>query len=136
MKKDKFVGHLEQRLAEIKEKCEEGTIDAIILGGKDPSRKYVREVISKPNLDYIQKEQFLAMKQNYLDSIKLLSEKVEKFLGFHPVMINGPKTEKGYDNLYYDNKNRRVHFMRSTINSNVGSFVYSEIEEEKKKWEK
>ncbi len=120
--KDKFIEHLKQRLIEIKNRCQPGTIDAVIVGGN-----YLTGFLN-------------SFRQNYLDSIKLLSLETQQILGFEPVVINGPKLIRNNsgdaDNIYYDNQNRRLYFMRQEVNLNTGSFTHSYIDKEKKKWKK
>lgn len=118
-KKKDFIKHLEQRLADIKNRCVLGTIDAVIVGGK-----YLAGNNSKG----------VSNKKIYLDSIELLSLEIKKTLGFEPVVINGPKKISGKDDIYYDNENRRLYFLRQKVNEDTGSFTQSSIEEEKKKW--
>lgn len=118
--KDQFTVHLRQRFAEIKDRCIPSTIDAVIIGGN-----YI--TLPKSRSPY---------KQNYLNSIKLLSLETKQALGFEPSVINGPKQDMGEDKVYYDNENRRLYFIRPKVNPDTGSFVYSDIEEEKKRWKK
>lgn len=105
-KKDDFLSHLRQRLIEVKNKCKPGTIDAVIVGGN-----------------------FVGGRRVYLDSIELLSTEARSALGFKPVVINGPKKESGWDNVYFDNKNRRLYFFRPKVNSEIGSFTVSDLPE-------
>lgn len=119
-KKDDFIKHLEQQLGEIKERCISGTIDAIIVGG---------------NYLNITNDMKLDSKKKYLDSVELLSIEIKKILGFEPNVINGPKKIGGKDDIYYDNENKRLYFMRKKVNKDIGSFTNSSIEEEKKKWQ-
>lgn len=121
-----FTEHLQKRLAEISTRCKKGTIDAVIVGGKYPETE--KSMFPR---------QARIFRQDYLDSIKLLSLEVQQTLGFEPIVINGPKIESsGYDSVYYDNRNRRIYFIRPETNPNMRNFTYSSIEEEKKKWEK
>mgnify|MGYP001616859372 CR=1 FL=1 len=111
-----FLSDLRQRLNELKEKGAEGTVDAVIIGGN-----YL------PNNAEFQK--------HYLESIKLLSEETLKILGFEPVVMTGPKTTPGADDVFYDNKNRRLYIMRPEVGkASTESFVQSKIEEQEKKW--
>jgi hypothetical protein len=119
-KKDDFINHLKQRLIEIKDRCVAGTTDAVVVGGN-----YLNGTDRK-GFHY---------KQKYLNSVKLLSLEIKNVLGFEPVIINGPKTIIGQDDLYYDNENRRLYFVRPEVNYKTGSFNNSKIEAEKKKWE-
>ena len=119
-----FIVHLQQRLIEIKTRCKPGTVDAVVVGGK-----YIRIPFDHKGTD-------IDYRQDYLDSIELLSQEVQKTLGFEPVIIGGPKTKRGFsDNIFYKNKDRRLYFIRPRINSATGSFTHSGIDEEKGKWE-
>ena len=126
-KPEEFAAHLLGRLAEIKRRCVPGTIDAIIIGGKD---------IPKPEPATEDSD----MIPWYLGSIKLLGKEVQNILGFEPVVINGPKISSGSDDIYYDNANRRLYFVRGVgnpgakINPNVGGFVPSDVDKHKDKW--
>ncbi|MFA5791465.1 MAG: hypothetical protein WC884_00285 [Candidatus Paceibacterota bacterium] len=104
---ENFVTHLKMQLEEIKKRCEDGTIDAVILGGE------------YTNDDF---------KKKYLKVIKLLGTEIQQTLGFEPTIINGPRlfTEK-QDDVFYDNKNRRVYFVRSSVNPQIGSFPASDV---------
>lgn len=109
--RDKFIGDLQQRLRELKEMCKEGTIDAVIVGGKSSN----------------------ADKQDYLDSVELLSTEIAKTLGFEPLVINGPQTS--LDDAFYNNKQREVYFRRSKLNRQARDFTQSTIGEHIKDWE-
>ncbi|MDO8660225.1 MAG: hypothetical protein Q7K54_06580 [Candidatus Parcubacteria bacterium] len=120
-KKENFINDLKQRLAEIKERCEDGTIDAVVVGGW-----YVAGS-STSGIPY---------EQEYIDSVKLLSAEVKQIIDFEPIVINGPKLVRGQDSVYYKNEDRRLYLMRVKVNSNTGDFSSSEIERQKKQWEK
>jgi len=128
--KEKFIKDLRERLREIKEKCEGGTIDAVIVGG-----------------NYMA----YAPESDYHDSIELLGEEIKQELGFESTIMTGPKTAPKdeddhtyydakqtvyYDRIYYDTPNRRLYIIRS---SSVGdktteSYKPSELEEKEKDW--
>jgi len=116
--KEDFVRHLQERLQEILKICQPGTIDAVVVGGN---------YLPQPNFNTI-------YKQHYLDSISLISREVEKILGFNPRVENGPKVVVGGDDLYFDNENRRLYFLRRKVNPETGSFTQATIDEEKNKW--
>jgi len=111
-KKDVFISHLQQQLIEIKKRCKLGTIDAVIVGGKYTADKY---------------------KKNYIDTVKLISSKIQKNLGFEPVVINGPKLTYDSDSVFYENKTKRIYFLRPKVNSNLETFSHSNLKEVKKK---
>jgi hypothetical protein len=121
--KNKFKSHLEDRLTEIRDRCEKGTIDAVVVGGQYPRDH-------KDDFHFTNGR----TRKNYLDAIKLISEEVQQVLGFEPVIINGPKLRSDFDNVFYDNKNRRLYFVRPEVNPDTGSFTNSDIDKEKNKW--
>ncbi|HEY4523363.1 MAG TPA: hypothetical protein VJK04_00625 [Candidatus Paceibacterota bacterium] len=119
----RFTRDLEERLEELKGKCADKTIDAVIIGGNASiwSLRYQKE---------------------YSESIKLLSEEVRKTLGFEPVAITGPKTDEGTDedmmftdDVFYDNARRRLYIMRPVVgNATTKSYLPSDLENQRKKW--
>ncbi|MFA5841147.1 MAG: hypothetical protein WC847_02665 [Candidatus Paceibacterota bacterium] len=108
---------LEQRLMEMKVKCKENTVDAVIMGGR-----YYNDY----EIDFHQMEQL------YDDSIKLLGGEVEEMFGFKPQVINGPKTYKGQDSIFVDNENRRAYLMRPKVSQVTGDFPYDEMDAKSK----
>ncbi len=113
--KNKFIRDLEHQLREFKERSVEGTIDAVIVGGN-----YFRRG------DY---------RMDYLGSIELLSEEVSKFLGFKPLVMTGPKTAHGSDNIFFDNENKRLYIVRPEVgDETTESYMPNEIDKQKKKW--
>jgi len=123
--KEKFTKDLQQRLGEMKDKCKNGTMDAVMIGGI-----YLSDV----QLDQNQ------VIEHYKDPINLISREVKVTLGFEPIVINGPKTNrKSYDDIYYDNENRRLYFLRGKLNDprteGPKDFPPSEIESQRKDWE-
>lgn len=123
--KDQFLNDLAQILQQIKARCLPNTVDAVIIGGKYMTIADIVEI------DF---------RQNYLDSLSLLSTEVSSILGFEPIIINGPKLISSADRVLYNNKERRLFFIRGlsrdAVNENTGDFTYSNIAEEKKKWDK
>lgn len=109
-----FIADLKKRLLEMKEKCMLGTIDAVVVGGIGGR----------------------LFEKGYIKTIRLLSVEVRQTLGFEPVVINGPKTMTPItvDEIYYDN-NRKLYLIRPEVNQNTGSFVASDIEKYKDKFE-
>ncbi len=98
--KQYFKDVLTYDLENLRDECEPGTIDIIILGGNN-------------------NDNF----QEYKDSISLLSEWVEKTMWFSPVVVWWPSNEDDLDEkwIYVDTKNRRVYYYKeySDIDSNV-----------------
>lgn len=114
---EKFNLDIKTHLQEMKERCVPGTIDAVIVGGE------VKDIIS-PQIEYE-------------DAVKKVGQIVQDVLGFEPVVINGPKTFGGADEVYYANDKRRLYFIRENPdNINFGSpdFVPSEIDKHKDRW--
>jgi hypothetical protein len=111
-----FVSDLRERLAELKEKCAEGTIDAAIVGGN-----YFHGTIRRD--------------ADYLESIRLLATETEKVLGFEPIVITGPKVARGSEDVFYENKTRRLYISRPEIgNGSSESFKPSELGDQERKW--
>lgn len=120
LKKDSFVGHLNQRLLEMKKRCKPGSIASVIIGGR-----YYGE--THPEIDYVL--------ESYPDVVKLIGSEVEQILGIEPIVANGPKITHGSDRAYYDNKNRRLYLVRPRVNPDTGSFPAFEVDSQKNKWE-
>lgn len=117
---NEFAAHLEERLQEMRKRCKLGTVDAVVVGGIYPN-----DVFNSP-------------REDYLKTIKLLSDKMLKIFKFEPIVINGPKQgppKDRQDDFYYDNRNRRLLFVRpEDMNSNTGNFIPSNVGREKGKW--
>lgn len=115
---DEFTNDLREQIKELKERCEDGTIDAVIVGGNyfsDRSR----------------------YQEDYLKSIALLSKEVKNVLGFEPVVITGPKTVKGQDDVFYDNDHRRLYIMRPKVaQEGTKSYLPNEIDNQERGWDK
>jgi hypothetical protein len=112
---------LGETLSELRDRSENGSIDAIIFGGNFFHKK-----------DSI--EDYKEYQKNYIESIKLLAHEIEDILGFEPIVIIGPKTTYGLDNVYFDNKNRRLFISRPEVgDATTESFLPSELEEHIKK---
>ncbi len=107
-----FANDLEKRFLEMKERCEPNTIDVAIVGGTGS-----------------------VLKEMYVKTIQLLSDKTQQILGFKPIVVNDPKTINfKFDNIYYDNNHRRLYFIRPGVDPDTGSFVPSDADNEKGKW--
>lgn len=114
--RNSFTADLLERLAEIKRRSVEGTIDAVIVGGN--YRKHKDD-----------------SKRLYLESINLLAKETLKVLGFEPIVMTGPKTDVGQDDIFYSNKDRRLFIVRPEVgNDSTESFIPSSIEDQEKKW--
>ncbi len=116
---NQFIHDLEQQLLELKERSAEGTIDAVIVGGNYHN--------SLGSFNYV---------EDYENSIKLLSEEVSKALGFEPMVVTGPKTAHGIDNVFFDNKEKRLSIVRPEVgDATTENYMPSGIDEQSKKWE-
>lgn len=131
--KEKFNEHLALRLSEIARRCEPGTIDAVIVGGNYIGTKNFNEKLAVYQPE-VRAEEARESREVYLSSIKLVSEKAREFLGFEPIIINGPKTILNSDNVYYDTKHRRIYFLREKVNQDTRDFSVSGIDAEEDKW--
>ncbi len=131
-KKDEFIDHLRQRLTEVANQCEEGTVDAVIVGGAYASRDDDRtKMVSLVGSNYIK-----SVNDSYIGSIKLVSTEVARILKFEPTVVYGPKiNSRGQDDIYFDNENRRAYLVRPELSVNTKDFVPSDIEEERRKWQ-
>ena len=124
----RFADDLVNRLDEIKEKCEEKTIDVVIFGGIYAKVRNFKE--QDPNSDmYV---------QIYLKSIKFLSEIIQNSLGFEPIVIMGPKTNApGSDLAFFDNDAKKLFLMRDGSGLGVPeSYMPNELEEISKTWKR
>lgn len=124
-KKEEFENHLKQRLNEMKSRCKEQTIDAVMIGGI-----YLNDI----QLDANQ------VIEHYKNPIQLISKETKNALGFEPMIINGPKTSRMVgDDIYFDNDNRRLYFLRPKLNPAVkdggsNDFPPSDIKNQESKW--
>jgi len=121
----KFNIDLKKRLTEIKERCKAGSISATIVAGKYPKKNMASPFATVEE-----------MRKDYLDSIELISNEIELTLELKPTIFNGPKFVRNYDNIYFDNEKMRLYLMRPEVNFNIESFSISDIDKEKKKWDK
>ncbi|MFC1756688.1 hypothetical protein ACFLZC_00805 [Patescibacteria group bacterium] len=118
--KKQFAADLRERTEELKKRCEDGTIDARIIGGN-----YFGE----------DRWEYDRYQEDYLKSIKLLSSESSDILGFEPAIVVGPKTVSGKDDVFYDNENRRLYIIRPVVgDASSESFLPQNIEEQEKKW--
>lgn len=116
--RNSFADDLKRQLETLKKRSERETVDAVIVGG-----------------NYFKESE--AYRKQYLESIVLLSKEIKGVLGFEPVVMTGPKTiyGPGTDNIFYDNKHRRLYIMRPEIGEDsTKSFIASGIKDQEKKW--
>jgi hypothetical protein len=110
--KVEFIKHLEVRFTEMKDRSTTGSIDVVIIGGN----------------------QFKKNSTNYTSAIKFLSEEIRKGLGVEPTIF-GPKINGVYDNVFYNNKDRRLYLVRSDEKAQNIPFRGDQINEKRKEWE-
>lgn len=127
-KRKLFETALKNKLINLKSKSEDGTIDAMIFGGKYAKVRQYKEG---------EFERYMYMK-DYISEVNLLAKIIHEELGFEPVVIP-PKMSGGEDIAYYDNKERRLYLFR--LNSDdpqtdkfSQAFIPSEIEKARKNW--
>ena len=97
-----FVEDFREQLVEIKKICFDKTIDAVIMGGN-----HYRDIRGEEN-DKKHRE-------DYRESIILLSEEIKDILGFEPAVITGPKIVPNGDDIFFDNDNRRLYIFRPAV---------------------
>lgn len=112
IKREQFVLDFESRLTEIKDRCESGTIETVLFGGRYAKVRQYED--GHPDRD--------AFIQEYVDSINLLTNSVCKELGFYPEVIVGPKFSSASDTVAFDTKNRRLYLTRHNKKDFVKSF--------------
>lgn len=120
-----FKDRLSTRLAEFKNKCEEGTVDAVLVGGQYAQKPYDAGVAKAYQLADATRADL------YVGQIQMLAEVVQGVLHFKPLVINGPKVKLGHfddDRIYYKNKGRQLYFFRSEIDHTIGSNLAGDFE--------
>jgi len=123
--KDDFIRDFNQRLIELKQRCELGTVDIVIFGGQFLKAK------DFPDDHEVQK----FFKDEYISSVELLSAQIEKQFGFQPTIVTGPKFEPGQDMVVFDNSNRRLYLFRAIANPQfTNSFKAHEAEFNSTDW--
>lgn len=137
-KKDNFVKDLQKRISDMRKKCEQGTIDSVIIGGNfnHLSEEEVNNILKDKSEEEKQRilEKIEKYHKNYAGSINLLSDEIKNSLGFEPVVVNGPKNSRGPDFAFFDTKNRRLYFERPKLNTDTRDFTASTMENERGKW--
>ncbi len=104
-----FTLALQETIEKFKSQCEDKTIDAVIMGGQILKFKGLSD--ASPAQKFLTEE--------YKNFLKLVSKLLEKELGFVPVVVGGPKTDKGIDMILYKNNTRRLFLYR---NKDAGGF--------------
>lgn len=119
-----FLNDLQERLKELKDKCEDRSVDAVVFGGN---------YMDLPSLNDAQPNKVL--KDRYDKAVNLLSGAISEELGFEPVFITGPKQAEGEDMVVYDNDKRKVYITRPEVgNASTEPFLASGLEKQKEKW--
>ena len=113
----RFGSNLMERLADTKDQCVHGSIDAVVFGG-----------ISNDGMD----------NRGYEKAIDALTTIVHDRLGFSPVIITGPKIYEDKDqedNVLFDTKNRRLYIERPKVgDTSTESYLLKDIEKQEEKW--
>ena len=124
--KEAFIKDFQYRLKEIKDRCKEGTIDVVLFSGRFANVREYKE--SNPDRKF-----FI---QEYINSIKLLSEQIYEVLNFYPEVIVGPKLSPSTDTVTFNTQNRRLFLTRHNKNSSdfVESYNAKDIDDISKTW--
>ncbi|MFA6006773.1 MAG: hypothetical protein WC764_03555 [Candidatus Paceibacterota bacterium] len=99
--KNKFIADLSNSLTEIKERCEPGTIDAVIFSGS-----YLPGISPHTGNSY---------QKVHDESTALITNVVKEGLGFKPSIMVEPKASHGRDDAYYENATRRLFMIRPKL---------------------
>ncbi len=111
-----------ESLYEMKRRCVPGTIDAVIAGGNFFTHVFSEEIEKM-------------FRDEYRNVIWALSWKISVILGFAPVIITGPKTAKGEEDIFYDNENRRLYLFRKKVgDASSESYISKRYFKQEKKW--
>lgn len=122
---DNFIRDLKKQMETIMERCEPKTVDAVMFGGKFSDVRGFEEG------HHIHKY----MKDEYIKSIKLISESIKSVVGFSPTVISGPKFNPAYDHAVFKNKNRQLFLYRFSDNPDfINNFNPEDIDALSKKW--
>jgi hypothetical protein len=123
--KEKFIEEFKQMLSKMKMRCEQGTVDIVIFGGQFMKFKEFAD-------DH---EAQKHMKGEYINSIKLVNDLIEREFGFSPTVVGGPKFDGGQDFVVFDNENRRLYLTRATKGLPfTGSFEAKDIDSKTGSW--
>lgn len=114
-KQARLMADIESRLTELRDRCEEGTIDAAQFGGNFVS--------SDPSTQ-----------RDYEASMRRVSELVQKALGFIPTIIVGPKLGGGADSVLLDTEHRRLYLSRDARKADNTSFTTKDFTRKKDEW--
>ncbi len=130
-----FTDDLKKLLREVKEKCEEGTIDAVVVGGNHFTSLFDENDDSDARKE--QEKQDAFFRKKYQESIEILSREIFEMFRFEPVIIVGPKMTHGEDYVYYDNEQRRLYIFRPrTGDSSSESYLPGDYSQQEEKWRK
>lgn len=113
---EEFKRDLEERINEFYSKVKSETVDAIILGGNFKDKD--------------------APLNEYIESIKFLSELTQDATGKVPTVITGPNQHPGETNAYFDTQRRRLYICRPFQENNIGNKDYmpSQLKEQSEQW--
>lgn len=118
--KKSFIADLTKQLEEIKKAAEDETIDAVVFGGNYG--------------DWGENSEY---KKDYKDSVALLSETIEKELGFSPVVLTGPNIVGGDTGAYFDTAKRRLYILKPEEERATNlPYRAEDVPAEEAKWQK
>jgi hypothetical protein len=113
---------IRERLAFMKQKCESGSIDAILVGGNDPT--------GDASLTGA------LTKDDYRTLVEAYGSVVQGVLGFEPAVIVPPLQEAGDTHLYFETATRRVFLYKDARLPDVTAFRASEVGSKEDAWRK
>ncbi len=74
-------------------------------------------------------------KEEYLNSIKVISSTIDSVLDFSPTIISGPKFNPAFEHTVFRNKDRRLYILRISDNPDfIKNFNPGEIDTLSKDW--
>lgn len=126
---ENFFKDLDDALSQMRAVAEEGSIDAVILGGAY-SNALLRE-----EFDMTAK----IVEYEYATAVDLLSEAIQRQFQLTPI-VAGPKINAVIDSVFLDNAKRRICIMRHVGEGKedeafaTGTFPATALTDEKRKW--
>jgi hypothetical protein len=126
-----FLSDLKEKAIEMKNRCIEGTVDAVILGGN--------YAVGDEKVDqWNDAQKNKTFREDYFESIQLLVDEMSGILGFEPPIITGPQISLEHgdeEDVYYDNKEKRLYIVKPEVgDSSTESYMAGNIKEQEKKW--
>jgi hypothetical protein len=111
-----FRVDLDSQIKKLKDRCLPASIDSVIFGG-----------------NYIQNSS--KHEKSYLESIKFLSSRIKNALDFVPIVITGPKIFSSAEDVFFDNKNKRLYISRPGVgNKSTEPYNPDSIKDKEQEW--